>query len=107
MAPKRKFTILCEQDALLEAFYNELDQGEEPFLGNRFIDKDDIDDDYKLESGRDNSEAENEVNVTKVEHKIEQIEEEDADMESIVKQKTSNESKKFCSNSTETKVQNS
>ena len=26
--PKRKFTTLREQDALLEAFYNELDEGE-------------------------------------------------------------------------------
>ena len=37
-----------EQDALLEAFYNELDKGE-------------MDDDYELESGSDNIEAENEA----------------------------------------------
>ena len=37
-----------EQDALLEAFYNELDKGE-------------MDDDYELESGSDNIEAENQT----------------------------------------------
>ena len=57
--PKRKFTTLCEQDALLKAFYNELDQVDKSFLGNRFTDEDDIDDDYELESGSDNNEAEN------------------------------------------------
>ena len=57
--PKQKFSTLCEQDALLEAFYTELDEGKESFLGNRFIDEDDIDDDYELESGNDNNEAEN------------------------------------------------
>ena len=41
---KRKFTTLREQDALLEAFYSELDEGEESFLGNWIIDEDDIDD---------------------------------------------------------------
>ena len=50
--PKRKFTTFREQDALLEAFYNELDEVEQYFLGNRFIDKDDIDDGCELESGR-------------------------------------------------------
>ena len=53
--PKRKFTALREQDALLEAFQNELNEGEESFLGNRFIDEDDIDDDYELESGSENN----------------------------------------------------
>ena len=62
--PKRKFAVLREQDALLEAFYNELNEGEESFLGNRFIDEDDIDDDYELENGSDNNEAENEADVT-------------------------------------------
>ena len=60
---KRKFAVLREQDALLEAFYNELNEGEESFLGNRFIDEDDIDDDYELENGSDNNEAENEADV--------------------------------------------
>ena len=53
--PKRKFTALREQDALLEVFQNELNEGEESFLGNRFIDEDDIDDDYELESGSENN----------------------------------------------------
>ena len=43
-----KTKILREQDALLEAFYNEIDEGE-------------MDDDYELESGSDNIEAENEA----------------------------------------------
>ena len=54
---KRKLTNLREQDTLLEAFYNELDEREESFLGNRFLDEDDMDDDYELESGSDNNEA--------------------------------------------------
>ena len=62
--PKRKFTTLREQDAFLEAFYNKLDEGKESFLGNRFTDEDDIVDDYELESGNDNNEAENEADVT-------------------------------------------
>ena len=59
--PKRKCTTSREQDALLKAFYNELDEGEQSFLGNRCIDEDDIDDDYELESRSDNNEAENEA----------------------------------------------
>ena len=50
---KQKFTTLHKQDALLEAFYNELHEVEESFLGNRFIDEDNIDDDYGLNSGSD------------------------------------------------------
>ena len=91
--PKRKFTTLREEDALLEAFYNKLGKGAESFLGNRFIDEDNMDDDYELESGSNKNKAENESGVTEVEQKIEQIEEEDIDMENIVKEKTSNESK--------------
>ena len=34
LRPKQKFTTLREQDVLLEAFYNELDEGEKSFLGN-------------------------------------------------------------------------
>ena len=37
---KRKYTSVREQDALLEAFYQDLDQDldqDEDFLGNRFI----------------------------------------------------------------------
>ena len=89
--PKQKFTTLHEQDALLEAFYNELDEGEESFLGNRFIDEDDIGDDYELEGESDNNEAENEAVVTRLEQVINQIEEEDVDIDNIVKEKTSNE----------------
>ena len=91
--PKRKFTTLREEDALLEAFYNELGKGAESFLGNRFIDEDNMDDDYELESGSDKNKAENESGVTEVGQEIEQIEEEDIDMENIAKEKTSNESK--------------
>ena len=40
--PKRKLTPLLEQDALLEAFYEELDESEESFLENRFIDEGDM-----------------------------------------------------------------
>ena len=38
--PKRKYTSVREQDALLEAFYQDLDQEDEDFLGNRFIGED-------------------------------------------------------------------
>ena len=54
--PKRKFTTLRKQDALLETFQKELDEGEESFLGNRFIDEDDTDDDYEVKSRSDNTE---------------------------------------------------
>ena len=91
--PKRKFTTLREQDALFEAFYKELDESEISFLENRFIDEGDIHKDYELETGSDNNEAENEADVIEVEQEIEQIEEEDVDMENIVKEKTSNETK--------------
>ena len=105
--PKLKFTTLCEQNVLLEATYNELDEGEESFLGNRFIDEDALDDDYEVESGSDNSEAENEADVTELEQEIEQIEEEDVNMENIVKEKKIKRIRKFYNNSKETKVQNS
>ena len=77
---------------MLEALYNELDEGEEYFLGNRFINEDDIDDDFKLESGSDNTESETETNATEVEQQIERIEEEDVSMENIVEEKTLNKS---------------
>ena len=51
--PKRKFTTLREQNVFLEAFYNELDEGEESFLGYKFKDEDDINDDYELKGGSD------------------------------------------------------
>ena len=70
-----------------------VDEAEESFLGNRFIDEDDIDDDYELESGSDNNEAGNQADVTEVEQGIEQTEEEDVDMENIAKEKTSNETR--------------
>ena len=49
--PKRIFSTLREQDALLEAFYNKLDEGKEYVLGNLFIDEDYIDDSNELEIG--------------------------------------------------------
>ena len=70
-----------------------VDEGEESFLGNRFIDEDDIDDDYELESESENNEAGNQTDVTEVEQEIEQTEEEDVDMENIVKEKSSNETR--------------
>ena len=63
------FTILQEQNTSLEVFYNKLDGSEEPFLGNQFIDEDDIDDDYELESGNGNNEAEEKADVTEIERK--------------------------------------
>ena len=81
-----------EKDALLEAFYNKLDECEESFLGNRFIDEDDIDGGYELESESGNNETENEADVTEAKHEIQQIEEEDVHMENIAKEKASNES---------------
>ena len=78
----------------MEAFYNKLDEGEESFLGNRFIAENHVDDDYELEKGSDNNEAENKSDVTEVGQEIERIEEEDVDMENIVKEKTSIESEK-------------
>ena len=41
--PKRKYTSVGEQDALLEAFCQDLDQEDEDFLGNRFIGEDEDD----------------------------------------------------------------
>ena len=90
--PKRKFTTLRKQDALLEAFYSELGEGEEYFLGNWIIDEDDIDD-------------ENEAAVTKVKQEIEEIKEEHVNIENTVKEKNKKWIQKFCKNSTETKIQ--
>ena len=85
---KQKFTTLRKQDALSEAFYNELDEGVESFLGNWFIDEDDIAHDYELESQSDNNEAENEADVTQIEQETEEIKEGDVVyMEYIVKEK--------------------
>ena len=58
---------MSEQDALLEELYNEIDEGEESFLGNWFIDENDIDDEYELESGSDNNETQKKADVTQVE----------------------------------------
>ena len=85
--------LLCVNKMFLEAFYNKLDDGEESFLENRFIDEDDKDHDYKLESGSDYNEAENEADVTKVEQEIEQTEEEDVEVENIVKEYTDSKKK--------------
>ena len=66
---KQMSTILHEQDTSLEAFYNKFDGSEEYLLGNQFIDEDDIDDDYELESGNGNNEAEEKADVTEIERK--------------------------------------
>ena len=84
---KQKFTTLRKQDALSEAFYNELNEDVESFLGNWFIDEDDIAHDYELESQSDNNEAENEADVTQIEQETEEIIEGDVYMEYIVKEK--------------------
>ena len=60
-----------EQDDLLEAFYRELDEGGETFLGNGFIREGDTDDDYELENGSDNNGAENEADVIELEQENE------------------------------------
>ena len=41
--PKRKYTSVQEQDGLLESFYQDLDQEDEDFLGNRCIGEDEDD----------------------------------------------------------------
>lgn len=40
LRPKRKYTSVPEHDALLEAFYQNLDQEDEDFLKNKFIEAD-------------------------------------------------------------------
>ena len=44
LRPERKYASVREQDASLDAFYQDFDQDDEDFLGNRFIgeDKDDF-----------------------------------------------------------------
>ena len=37
---KRKYTSVHKQDALLETFYQDLDEQDEDFLGNKFIGED-------------------------------------------------------------------
>ena len=103
---KQKFTTLRKQDALSEAFYNELDEGVESFLGNWVIDEDDIAHDYELESQSDNNEAENEADVAKTEQETEEIKEGDVYMEYVVKEKQQMNSK-ILHNSMKKKVQNS
>ena len=93
--PKRRFTSLCHQNTLLEAFQNKLDEGEEYFLGNRFIDEDDVADDYELESKSDNNESGNKADLMDVEQKIEHIEDEDVDMKNIVEENTPDQSENY------------
>ena len=93
--PKRRFTSLCHQNTLLEAFQNKLDEGEESFLGNRFINEDDVADDYELESKSDNNEAENKADLMEVEQKIEHIEDEDVDMKNIVEENSPDQSENY------------
>ena len=50
--PKRKYTSILQQDALLETFYQDLDQEDEDFLGNRFT-GDDEDNFYPEDSDSD------------------------------------------------------
>ena len=85
----KKYKINCKILASRpkQKFYHELDKGEESILGNRFIDRDDIDDNYELENESDSNEAENETDATEIELRIEQMEEVDVDMENIVNEK--------------------
>ena len=85
--------LLCTNKMLCWSIFQRTRWRWESFLWNRFIDEDDIDDDYELESESDSNEAENEEDVTKVEQEVEQIKEKDVDMKNIVKGKASNESK--------------
>ena len=51
MRPKRKYQTTSEQNALLEEFYRELDEEDEPFLGNRFVgEANDTDTDYESDN---------------------------------------------------------
>ena len=49
--PKPKYQTTCEQNALLEEFYRELDEEDQLFLGNRFVgEEDDTDTDYESDT---------------------------------------------------------
>lgn len=70
--PKRKYVSVREKDAMLEAFYNDLDEEDALFLGNRFVGEDDGDDnDYQASSESDNNEADAEADMTDPEPEIE------------------------------------
>ena len=54
---KRKYLSSVQQDELLEAFYRELDESDEEFLGNRFVGDDeemDYDSDFSSDGDSDN-----------------------------------------------------
>ena len=49
--PEQKYQTTCEQNALLEEFYRELDEEDELFLDNRFVgEQNDTDTDYESDN---------------------------------------------------------
>ena len=55
---KRKYQYSVQQDELLEAFYRELDEPDEEFLGNRFVGNDEemhYDGDFSSDDDSDRS----------------------------------------------------
>ena len=64
--PKRKYTSMREQVELLRQFYEDFDKDEEVFLGRRFIDNDDGDNDFVFSSASDDSDNDEISNVTAV-----------------------------------------
>ena len=64
--PKRKYTSIHEQEELLQQSYEDFDKDEEVFLGCRFIDNDDSDNDFVFSSSSDDSDNGEISNVTVV-----------------------------------------
>ena len=64
--PKRKYTSIHEQEELLRQSYEDFDKDEEVFLGCRFIDNDDSDNDFVFSSSSDDSDNGEISNVTVV-----------------------------------------
>ena len=64
--PKRKYKSIREREELQRQFYENFDKNEEVFLGRRFIDNDDGDDDFVFSSASDDSDNGEISNVTVV-----------------------------------------
>ena len=64
--PKRKYTSTCEQEELMRQYYEGFDKDEEIFLGRRFIDSDDGNNDLVFRSASDDSDNGEISNVTVV-----------------------------------------
>ena len=52
--PKQKYSSICEQEDLLQQFYDELGSDEEVFFSCRFFDNDDGNNDAEFSSVSDN-----------------------------------------------------